>query len=136
MKFGELCGSSMSFSCKLPSEDLDLLVTITCDEELASVIQEYDRVSSDMKIRALLFPHKSLKKISPPPSPHTASTLKFSPFKPPTTAVSAYQVAYSDMPVYQCHSPAVGFPLGRVQKEAAKFQNKQLYTVPRWNQCL
>ncbi|XP_057514322.1 protein PAL OF QUIRKY-like [Actinidia eriantha] len=73
VRFGELCGSSMSLKCKLPSEDLDVLVSITCDEDLAIVIDEYDRFSSsthkDVKIRAVLIPLKSLKKISPPPSP-------------------------------------------------------------------
>lgn len=147
VKFGELCGSSMKLKCKLPNEDLDLLVTITCDEDLDSAIEEYDRVSissnKDMKIRAILFPHKSLKKISPPSSsPSTASSLDYSPSKPPLyprrTAVPAYQSAsrcYSNIPVYQCHSPAVGFPLG-VQKAAAKVQPRQWYSVRRWNQWL
>ena len=73
VRFGELCGSSMRLKCKLPSEDLDVLVSIHCDDDLANVIDEYDRFSSsmhkDVKIRAVLIPLKSLKKISPPPSP-------------------------------------------------------------------
>ncbi|CAN4099272.1 unnamed protein product [Withania somnifera] len=85
LKFGELCGSSMSLRCKLPTEDLDVLVSITCDEDLANVIEEYDRVSvltnQEMKIRAILSPINLLKRISPPSSPLScfdfpASTLK------------------------------------------------------------
>ncbi|XP_057473742.1 uncharacterized protein LOC130773322 [Actinidia eriantha] len=72
VKFRDLCGLSMSLKCKLPTEDLDVLVSITCDEDLAGVIDEYDRFSSsthkDLKITAVLFPLKPLKKISPVPS--------------------------------------------------------------------
>ncbi|GFZ12006.1 octicosapeptide/Phox/Bem1p family protein [Actinidia rufa] len=35
VKFRDLCGLSMSLKCKLPTEDLDVLVSITCDEDLA-----------------------------------------------------------------------------------------------------
>ncbi|KAE9467455.1 hypothetical protein C3L33_00617, partial [Rhododendron williamsianum] len=65
--------------CKLPTEDLDVLVTITCDEDLVTIVREYDRFSSsahkDLKITAVLFPRESLKTISPPPS--TVSSLDF-----------------------------------------------------------
>ncbi|MCD7464764.1 hypothetical protein HAX54_053393 [Datura stramonium] len=48
-------------------------LSITCDEDLMNVIQEYDRVAAltnqEMKIRAVLFPVNSAKKISPPTSP-------------------------------------------------------------------
>ncbi|KAJ8563283.1 hypothetical protein K7X08_031735 [Anisodus acutangulus] len=64
VKFGELCRSSMRLRCTLPTEDLDVLVSINCDENLANVIEEYDRVSAltnkEMKIRALLSPIYSL----------------------------------------------------------------------------
>ncbi|KAK6123569.1 hypothetical protein DH2020_042690 [Rehmannia glutinosa] len=69
VKFGESCGSSMNLKCKLPTEDLDVLVSIKSDEELRIVIEEYERVSPETKIRAVLFPIKSLKKVSPPSSP-------------------------------------------------------------------
>ncbi|KAG5536964.1 hypothetical protein RHGRI_024408 [Rhododendron griersonianum] len=80
VRFLELCGSLMTLKCKLPTEDLDVLVTITCDEELVNLIEEYSRfllsTNKDLKITAVLFPLKSLQKISPPPSP--ASSLDFS----------------------------------------------------------
>ncbi|CAI9112730.1 OLC1v1013215C3 [Oldenlandia corymbosa var. corymbosa] len=73
VKFGELCGTSMNLKCKLPNEDLDVLISVKSDEDLANLINEYDRFSEackkEMKIRAVLFPVQSLKKISPPSSP-------------------------------------------------------------------
>ncbi|XP_057479196.1 uncharacterized protein LOC130766549 [Actinidia eriantha] len=90
VKFGVLCESSMSLKCKLPSEDLDVLVSIHCDDDLANVIDEYDRFSSsmhkDVKIRAVLIPLKSLKKISPPLSP--VSSCNFSAATSPPYLVS------------------------------------------------
>ena len=66
MKLGELCGSAVSLRCQLPNEDLDALVSITSDEDLANLIEEYDRVASpsSLKIRAFLSPPKPLKKVS------------------------------------------------------------------------
>ncbi|KAI7724773.1 hypothetical protein M8C21_031198 [Ambrosia artemisiifolia] len=77
MKLGELCGTSVSIRCQLPTEDLDALVSITSDEDLANVIEEYDRTanvqsSSNLKIRAFLsLPKKSSPVPSPPRSPRT-----------------------------------------------------------------
>ena len=60
----------MILRCQLPKEDLDVLVTVTSDEELANVIEEYHRASpSCSKIGAVLTPPKSLKTISPVSSP-------------------------------------------------------------------
>ncbi|KAF3431198.1 hypothetical protein FNV43_RR25928 [Rhamnella rubrinervis] len=77
VKLGELCGASVSLRCQLPTEDLDALVSITCDEDLANLIEEYDRAASPpsaLKIRAFLSPPKSVKKISPPPSSASSSS--------------------------------------------------------------
>lgn len=77
VKLGELCGTSVSLRCQLPTEDLDALVSITCDEDLANLIEEYDRVASppsSLKVRAFLSPPKSIKKISPPPSSASSSS--------------------------------------------------------------
>ncbi|XP_020245471.1 uncharacterized protein LOC109823605 [Asparagus officinalis] len=70
-KMGELCGwGSVSLRCQLPTEDLDALVSITSDEDLANLYEEYDLASRDhllpLKIRAFLYPapqpqSKSLK---------------------------------------------------------------------------
>lgn len=73
LKFGELCGTSISvsFRCQLPKEDLDALVSVTSDEDLANLVEEYDRAaspSSSLKIRAFLSPPKYAKRISPPSS--------------------------------------------------------------------
>lgn len=90
VKFGELCECSMSLRCKLPTEDLDLLVSVTCDEDLVAVIDEYDRASSsssinDVKIRAVLVPIKSsLKKSSSVPSFNCSKSKSY----PPTLAGS------------------------------------------------
>ncbi|XP_028081020.1 uncharacterized protein LOC114282525 [Camellia sinensis] len=83
MKMGELCGgSSVTLRCQLPTEDLDALVSITSNEDLANLIEEYDRVSSPpstLKIRAFLSPPKSAKKISPPPSTAASTTILDAP---------------------------------------------------------
>ncbi|XWS69075.1 hypothetical protein CRYUN_Cryun04dG0148400 [Craigia yunnanensis] len=60
----EMCGTAVSLRCQLPTEDLDALVSITSDEDLANIIEEYDRVASpsSLKIRAFLSLPKSTKK--------------------------------------------------------------------------
>ncbi|KAL2559851.1 Octicosapeptide/Phox/Bem1p family protein [Forsythia ovata] len=75
MKLGEMCGTSsvLNLRCQLPTEDLDALVSITSDEDLANLIEEYDRVAPppappSLKIRAFLSAPKTTKKVSPPPS--------------------------------------------------------------------
>ncbi|GFZ00054.1 octicosapeptide/Phox/Bem1p (PB1) domain-containing protein [Actinidia rufa] len=76
VKLGELCGASVSLRCQLPTEDLDALVSITSDEDLENLVEEYDRTASPqsaLKIRAFLSPPRSVKKISPPPSIAAAS---------------------------------------------------------------
>lgn len=87
VRFWEACGFSVNFKCKLPTEDLDVLVTITGDEDLAAVVEEYDRVSPDVKIRAVLFPVRSLKTISPVSS--AASLVDFPVYTPPRDPVVA-----------------------------------------------
>ncbi|PIA25294.1 hypothetical protein AQUCO_11900002v1 [Aquilegia coerulea] len=88
---GELYGSSVTLRCQLPEEDLDALVSITSDEDLGNVIEEYDLASqltgSPLKIRAFLWPPKSIKKVSPPPS--TTSSMVYYPSAPPVSAVAA-----------------------------------------------
>ncbi|XP_055810380.1 uncharacterized protein LOC129880393 [Solanum dulcamara] len=78
VKLGEMYGSTVSLRCQLPNEDLDALISITSDEDLANLIEEYDRAStpsSSLKIRAFLFPPKSTKKVvSPPPSIDSTSS--------------------------------------------------------------
>ncbi|KAL3511341.1 hypothetical protein ACH5RR_030742 [Cinchona calisaya] len=76
MKLREMCGTtSVSLRCQLPTEDMDALISITSDEDLANLIEEYDRVSqsttNSLKIRAFLY---IPKKSSPSPSTASSST--------------------------------------------------------------
>uniref|UniRef100_A0A7C9CRB0 PB1 domain-containing protein n=1 Tax=Opuntia streptacantha TaxID=393608 RepID=A0A7C9CRB0_OPUST len=76
-KMSEMCGSSVSLRCQLPNEDLDALVTIKSDEDLANLLEEYDRFApSSMKIRAFLSPIRTMKtpSPSPPPSEYAATS--------------------------------------------------------------
>jgi len=74
VKLGELCGYSVTLRCQLPSEDLDVLVSVKSDEDLSNVIEEYRTASSiagkELKIRAILSPPTS----SPSPSPPYTSS--------------------------------------------------------------
>ncbi|KAI3524228.1 hypothetical protein L1887_02880 [Cichorium endivia] len=56
VKLWDMCGPSMILRCKLPMDDDDLLVHLTSDEDLAYVMEEYDRTGKDLKIRAILDP--------------------------------------------------------------------------------
>ncbi|GAA0175343.1 hypothetical protein LIER_28533 [Lithospermum erythrorhizon] len=69
LKLGEICGESVSsFRCQLPTEDLDALVTITSDEDLSNIIEEYDKLASSsppsslasIKIRVFIYVPKRL----------------------------------------------------------------------------
>nr|XP_043613138.1 uncharacterized protein LOC122585106 [Erigeron canadensis]XP_043613139.1 uncharacterized protein LOC122585106 [Erigeron canadensis] len=64
VKLGEVCGNSSSvcLRCQLPTEDLDSLVSITCDEDLLNLIEEYERIQSkSVKIKAFLSSRHSTK---------------------------------------------------------------------------
>nr|GLL49998.1 uncharacterized protein LOC109157470 [Ipomoea trifida]GMD95431.1 Octicosapeptide/Phox/Bem1p family protein isoform 1 [Ipomoea batatas]GMD98838.1 Octicosapeptide/Phox/Bem1p family protein isoform 1 [Ipomoea batatas] len=76
-KLGKMFGAGVSLRCQLPTEDLDALVSITCDEDLVNLIEEYDRLESppcSFKIRAFLSPPKSNKRASPSPKFGSLST--------------------------------------------------------------
>ena len=96
LKLAELCGTSVSLRCQLPTEDLDALVSITCDEDLANLIEEYDHRGganssqpSNLKIRAFLSPPKSsIKKISPTPSSSASSSSSYSTTTTSTVPIS------------------------------------------------
>ncbi|KAB2633302.1 hypothetical protein D8674_029549 [Pyrus ussuriensis x Pyrus communis] len=75
VKLAELCGYSVELRCPLPNGDLETLISVKSDEDLANIIEEYGRASSpphSLKIRAILSPPKSLKQISPPMSTATS----------------------------------------------------------------
>ncbi|KAL5544115.1 hypothetical protein UlMin_007899 [Ulmus minor] len=102
VKLGEFCGFSVNLKCQLPGGDLETLISITSDEDLANLIEEYDRDSSrSLKIRAILLPRTSIKKVSPPPS------VDFST-KSPFAAVKSEPSRFCSRP----NSPPFGFPVG------------------------
>ncbi|RRT50705.1 hypothetical protein B296_00051561, partial [Ensete ventricosum] len=65
VKLRELCGwGAVSLRCQLPTEDMDALVSVTSDEDLANLVEEYDLASRDRrmsppKIRAFLLLHRA-----------------------------------------------------------------------------
>lgn len=94
VKLGEFCGFSVDLKCQLPNGDLETLVSITSDEDLANLIEEYDRASArdstrHLKIRAILLPRKSLKQISPLQSVSSQSVEDFASFKSSIPAVKS-----------------------------------------------
>lgn len=90
-KLEEFCGFSVTLRSQLPNGDLETLVSIRSDEELASLVEEYDQASRKssscppLKIRAVLTPpapSASLKVVvSPPPS--SGSSADISPYQSP-----------------------------------------------------
>lgn len=118
MKLGELCGSSVTLRCPLPNGDLETLISIKSDEDLANIIEEYDRTSSSLahplKIRAILSPPKSLiKKLSPPPSSCSSSATQSPSGSPHSSAESLPYAAAYRLNRKNC-SPVVplGYPIG------------------------
>lgn len=99
VKLGELCGSSVILRCQLPNGDLETLISVTNDEDLANLIEEYDHASSKLahplKIKAVLSPSKSLKKVSSVPS-SASSSASHSPSRSPYTSAESlpYAAAY------------------------------------------
>ncbi|XP_018685094.1 protein PAL OF QUIRKY isoform X1 [Musa acuminata AAA Group] len=80
VKLRELCGwgGTVSLRCQLPTEDLDTLVSVTSDDDLADLVEEYDVASRDrpspLKIRAFLL-LLLLQNQSHHPSEPTASAM-------------------------------------------------------------
>jgi hypothetical protein len=114
VKLGEFCGYSVNLRCQLPGGDLETLISISSDEDLANLVEEYDRASSSMshplKIRAVLWPPTSLKKISPPPS--MTPSVNFSMYGSPFVTVDSLKNSSAYRFVPRSCSPAVGYPVG------------------------
>ncbi|CAM0946384.1 unnamed protein product [Alopecurus aequalis] len=73
-KLRDMCGwEAVSLRCQLPTEDLDALVSVTSNDDLGNLLEEYDAASRDrlqpLKIRAFLF-----RRATPPLSPSTPSS--------------------------------------------------------------
>jgi len=101
VKLTEFCGSSVILKCQLPKGDLETLISITNDEDLVNIIEEYDRASlklaHPMKIRTLLLPPRSVKKVSSTPTLSSASSSASpSPSRSPHTSAESlpYAAAY------------------------------------------
>ncbi|KAI5060734.1 hypothetical protein GOP47_0025154 [Adiantum capillus-veneris] len=64
-KLSRMFGSSVMIKYQLPNEDLDALISVTSDEDLENMMEEYDRlqsagksVASAARLRLFLFPSK------------------------------------------------------------------------------
>ncbi|MED6195362.1 hypothetical protein PIB30_037202 [Stylosanthes scabra] len=111
LKLGELCGSSVTLRCQLPNGDLETLISVTSDEDLTHIIEEYDRASSKLphplKIRAVLFPPKKVSPAtsSPSSSSSASSSASHSPARSPYTSAeslphaAAYRILRHNRPV-------------------------------------
>jgi hypothetical protein len=83
LKLGELRGTSVNLRCQLPKEDLDALVSITSGEDLANLIEEYDRAAgaatptASLKIRAFLSLPKKISSSSLSSSSSSSSSCSY-----------------------------------------------------------
>lgn len=63
-KLSKLCGSNVTLKYQLPNEDLDALISVTTEEDLDNMMEEYDRLlvksssSASARLRLFLFPAK------------------------------------------------------------------------------
>ncbi|KAK4347072.1 hypothetical protein RND71_033411 [Anisodus tanguticus] len=67
-KLSKLAGNSnINIKYQLPNEDLDALITVTTDEDLDNMMEEYDRLTQNQKsarLRLFLFPNDSISRTS------------------------------------------------------------------------
>ncbi|CAH8363868.1 unnamed protein product [Eruca vesicaria subsp. sativa] len=91
MKLGEICGVKVvSLRCQLPTDDLDALVTVSSDEDLANLMEEYDLATKTLKIRVFLSPQQPTKTSSSPKmssSSSNSTSRSRSPSSPSPSAV-------------------------------------------------
>ncbi|XP_058733712.1 protein PAL OF QUIRKY-like [Vicia villosa] len=133
VKFVELCCLSVTLKCPLPNGDLETLISITSDEDLENIIEEYDRASSSLrhplKIRAILSPPKSLKKVCPQHSSSSSAT--YSPSG--SLYGSAESPPYAAVNRLNCSPVPLGFPIG-IRNGAVKggCYTGQLHESPRF----
>ncbi|KAF8088003.1 hypothetical protein N665_0557s0004 [Sinapis alba] len=91
-KLFEFCGYSVDLRCQLPNGDLETLISVKSDEELANIVEEYNRVSG-AKIRAVLSPPRSQKSSSSSSgdrSPKSPFSVTPSPPNSPSIAYARY----------------------------------------------
>ncbi|XP_050204538.1 uncharacterized protein LOC126654647 [Mercurialis annua] len=116
LKLGELCGTRVNLlRCQLPTEDLDALVSITSDEDLVNLMEEYNR-AANQKIRVFL----SLpKKLSPPSSTSSSSSSSASSSSSSnsyaaTNGSTASSSSASTPRYYHQISKAVAYPVKKI----------------------
>ncbi|CAA7404822.1 unnamed protein product [Spirodela intermedia] len=91
-KMAELCGWGVpvSLRCQHPTEDLDALVSVTSDEDLDNLLEEYDVAGRDRdsqhKVRAFLTPLHPPAVAKYPATPTLSASKGKSPFVPSATA--------------------------------------------------
>ncbi|KQJ88583.1 uncharacterized protein LOC100829124 [Brachypodium distachyon] len=88
-KLREMCGwgeaMAMALRCRLPTEDLDALVSVTGDADLGHLLDEYDAASArrdrmePLKIRAFLFA-RATPPLSPPSTASSSSSPRTTPY--------------------------------------------------------
>lgn len=95
-KLFEFCGYSVDLRCQLPNGDLETLISVKSDEELANIVELYNRVSGS-KIKAVLSPPRSQKSPSSSSggggdrSPNSPFSVTPSPPNSPPLAYGRYQ---------------------------------------------
>lgn len=95
VKLGEMCGTTvLNLRCQLPTEDLDALISITSDEDLANLIEEYDRAAGGITSSSSTTPHKIRAFLSNPnkklsPTSSIASNISQTTSSPVSTPVSS-----------------------------------------------
>lgn len=94
-KLYEFCGYSVDLRCQLPNGDLETLISVKSEEDLTNIVEEYDRVSGAIKIRAVLSPPRSQKHESPSSSsgdrsPKSPFSVTPSPPNSPAPAFGRY----------------------------------------------
>jgi len=70
-KMSKVYNSAVLLKCQLPGEDLDALVSVKSDEDLANMLEEYDKVGAReglCKVRAFLFLLPISARVGKPPA--------------------------------------------------------------------
>lgn len=98
VKLCEFSGGSVILKCKLPTEDLETLVTVSSDDDLRDIVRQYEMTPSKhpLQIRAILCRPPSLKSVSSPVS---------KPVSPPISKHSSPR-SVAGFPVSQTSSPS------------------------------
>ncbi|CAN1199573.1 hypothetical protein LINPERPRIM_LOCUS43671 [Linum perenne] len=123
LKLADFCGAtacSVELRCQLPNGDLETLVSVKSDEELAAVVEEYDRVSPGSKIRAVL--------CLPKPLDHLQND-KIKIVSPPHSVIGSFSAKKLPRPRRRCYPDdvvAVGHPVGLYNRYRYGYANPRV----------